>query len=64
VRSDIDDKRRLRLEQAVQYLLNEHGGNAIEEAESALRYAQQINDQDTVDVFREVLDHIASLHSK
>lgn len=62
--TDIDDDRRLRVDQAVQYLLNEHGGNAIDEAERALSYAEQIIDRDTIDLFQEIITYIRRLHSE
>ncbi|KQT60361.1 MULTISPECIES: hypothetical protein [unclassified Aureimonas] len=40
---------------AVRYFKNEHGDEAIEQAQAAIKYASEINDLATVDVFEKAL---------
>lgn len=46
----------VRTRQAARYLLAEHGTDAVAEAGAALRYARVLKDQETIEVFEDIIE--------
>ncbi|KQT64175.1 MULTISPECIES: hypothetical protein [unclassified Aureimonas] len=44
-----------RTEQAARYLIEQHGENAIAEAEAAIRHATELNDQSAIEALTDIL---------